>query len=70
MSAKQLRRGLAEQRGRSPVIRRFGAKASLTPMSDIDLMIKMGWGDTPQSDLPADWRTRRPKYSNKMRART
>ncbi len=29
-----------------------------TPLSDLDLMIANGWGDTPQSKLPEDWRTR------------
>lgn len=31
----------------------------LDPMSDLDLMIANGWGDTPQHRLPADWRTRK-----------
>ena len=30
-----------------------------TPMSDLDLMIANGWGDTLRGRLPADWRTRR-----------
>ena len=30
----------------------------LTPMSDIDLMIANGWGNTPRVDIPKDWRTR------------
>ena len=30
----------------------------LTPMSDIDLMIANGWGNTPQTRIPEDWRTR------------
>ena len=34
-------------------------QASLTPLSDLDLMIKLGWGDTPQTQLPADWRERK-----------
>ena len=33
-------------------------KLNLQPMSDLDLMIANGWGDTPQVDLPPDWRTR------------
>lgn len=33
----------------------------LTPISDIDLMIRNGWGDTPQTKLPKDWRTRTKK---------
>jgi hypothetical protein len=28
-------------------------------MSDLDLKISLGWGDTKQYKLPADWRTRR-----------
>lgn len=31
---------------------------ALSPMSDLDLMIENGWGDTPQERLPTDWRTR------------
>jgi hypothetical protein len=31
----------------------------LTEMTDLDLMIAQGYGDTPQCDLPADWRVRR-----------
>ena len=31
----------------------------LTPISELNLMIKMGYGDTPQVDLPADWRMRK-----------
>lgn len=30
----------------------------LDPMSDLDLMIKNGWGDTKQINLPKDWRVR------------
>lgn len=42
----------AEERSRA-----LEKKLNLTPMSDIDLMIQNGWGDTPQIQLPADWRT-------------
>jgi hypothetical protein len=35
------------------------AKVQFTPMEDLNLMIKNGWGDIPQNKLPADWRTRR-----------
>lgn len=31
---------------------------NLSPMSELGLMIQMGWGDTPQQKLPKDWRTR------------
>jgi hypothetical protein len=31
----------------------------LDPMSDLDLAIANGWGNTPQNRLPADWRTRK-----------
>lgn len=31
----------------------------LDPMSDLDLMMANGWGDTPQWRMPADWRTRK-----------
>lgn len=34
-------------------------KLNLQPMSDLDLMIENGWGDTPQVELPDDWRTRK-----------
>ena len=27
--------------------------------AELDLMIRQGWGDTPQQKLPPDWRTRR-----------
>jgi hypothetical protein len=30
---------------------------ALQPLSDLDLKIASGWGDTPQTDIPADWRT-------------
>ena len=33
-------------------------KLDLQPMSDLDLMIANGWGDTPQQRMPRDWRTR------------
>ncbi len=35
-----------------------GQRINLQPMSDLDLMIAHGWGDTPQERLPKDWRTR------------
>ena len=31
---------------------------NLQPLSDLDLMIANGWGDTPQLKLPTDWRER------------
>lgn len=31
----------------------------IDPLPVLDLMIEMGWGDTPQLQLPGDWRTRR-----------
>ena len=34
---------------------------SLTPTSDLDLMIRNGWGNTPRNQLPPDWRTRQNK---------
>lgn len=37
---------------------KIGISDVLTPISDLDLMIKNGWGDTPQVRLPVDWRTR------------
>ena len=32
---------------------------SLSPISELDEMIAMGWGDVPQVKIPSDWRTRR-----------
>jgi hypothetical protein len=32
---------------------------NLQPMSDLDLMIANGWGDTPQKKLPENWRTKK-----------
>lgn len=26
-------------------------------MAELDQMVAMGWGDTPQPDIPTDWRT-------------
>jgi hypothetical protein len=34
-------------------------KLTLQPMSDLDLKIQNGWGDTRQTELPHDWRTRK-----------
>jgi hypothetical protein len=28
-----------------------------SPIEDIDLMIHNGWGNAPQSELPAEWRS-------------
>lgn len=37
---------------------------NLQPLSDLDLMIENGWGDTRQENIPKDWRTRmNPKKS-------
>ena len=33
--------------------------ARLQPISELNLMIANGYGDTPQTQLPADWRTRK-----------
>lgn len=35
----------------------YAAKLELLPMRDLDLMIKNGYGNTPQMFLPKDWRT-------------
>ena len=32
---------------------------NLQLMSELDLKIANGWGDTPQTKLPPDWRTRK-----------
>ena len=32
---------------------------NLQPMSELNLKIANGWGDTPQTKLPPDWRTRK-----------
>lgn len=34
-------------------------RLEMTPMDDLDLMIKNGWGGTKRDKLPPDWRTRR-----------
>ena len=34
------------------------AAVNLTEMSELDCMVAMGWGNTPQYRLPADWRER------------
>lgn len=39
--------------------RAFGSQLKLTPMSDLDLMIRNGYADVSQDSLPVDWRTRR-----------
>ena len=39
--------------------REIANSMGLQPMADLDLMIRNGWGDTPQTKLPSDWRTRR-----------
>jgi hypothetical protein len=39
-------------------------RLNLTPVSDLDLMIANGWGDTPQDRMPADWRTRKRRKPN------
>jgi hypothetical protein len=31
----------------------------LLPMSELDAMSAMGWGDTPRSKIPDDWREKR-----------
>lgn len=36
----------------------FSGGIKFTPFSDLDLMIKNGWGNTRQCNLPKDWRTR------------
>jgi hypothetical protein len=37
--------------------------------ADIELAIALGWGDTPQYKLPADWRTRNHVGPKPPRAR-
>jgi hypothetical protein len=37
--------------------------------ADIELAIALGWGDTPQYKLPADWRTRQHVGPKPPRAR-
>lgn len=31
----------------------------LVPMSDLDLMIKNGWGGTARNQIPSDWKTKK-----------
>ena len=33
-------------------------KVPLTPMEELTLMIKLGYGDVPRYLIPVDWRTR------------
>ncbi len=32
----------------------------MSDMRDLDALIEAGWGDTPQTQIPLDWRTKRP----------
>ena len=32
--------------------------ASLTPLTELEEMVRRGWGETPQCEIPADWRER------------
>ncbi len=34
-----------------------------TPMHELDALIAGGWGNVPQTRIPPDWRTRKPKRS-------
>ena len=36
--------------------------------AEVDLAIKLGWGDIPFPELPEDWRTRR-RYDPRIRVR-
>lgn len=31
----------------------------MIPLTDLDLMIRQGWGETPRTEIPKDWRTRK-----------
>ncbi len=53
------REGLAQSMGIRATTRPDGMNLGLQPMSDLDLMIENGWGSTPQTQIPADWRTRK-----------
>lgn len=35
---------------------------TMVPMSELDAMIAMGWGSTPRSEIPADWRHKHGPY--------
>jgi hypothetical protein len=37
----------------------------LTPISDLELMILNGWGDTKQTKIPSDWRTHKNPNAKK-----
>ncbi len=56
---KAAREGLAQSMGIRREPRPDGMRLALQPMSDLDLMIENGWGNTPQTQIPADWRTRK-----------
>jgi hypothetical protein len=32
---------------------------TFTPFSELDEMTRMGWGDTPQVEIPVNWRHKR-----------
>lgn len=36
---------------------------AFTPMEDLDLMIRNGWGDMAQTLIPKDWRTSKNRFS-------
>jgi hypothetical protein len=38
---------------------------SYVPMSELDEMSRMGWGSTPQTRIPEDWRTRMGPHKEK-----
>lgn len=48
----------ARKRAEVVVMTKAAPRGELTPMADLDLAISLGWGDTPWSKLPADWKTR------------
>jgi hypothetical protein len=52
-------RGWRISRAKKPTPQSLAPSALPTTMEDLDLAIRNGFGDTPQSKLPKDWRTHR-----------
>lgn len=40
----------------------------LTPLRTLDAMIRAGWGDFRQTDIPRDWRMRPPVRHEQLQA--
>ena len=49
--------------GRSPLKAVLAAerKPQFTPLEELDALIEAGYGDTPQTEIPRQWRHQKPK---------